>query len=268
MTKAATPLLRVQNITKHFGGLHAINGCSFSIKQSSITGLIGPNGAGKTTMFNIIAGALQPSTGSILFQDKDITALSPDQRFHHGLVRSFQIPHEFTRLSVLDNLKMVYPNQKGETLPNLFFQSKLVQKQECFVEKRADEVLEFLNLEHLRLEKAGNLSGGQLKLLELGRTMMTDPKLILLDEPAAGVNRTLLTKIKDSIKILNEERGYTFIIIEHDMDMIAQLCHPVICMADGQVMIEGSIDEVRNDPKVLEAYLGEKTDTAPITTPS
>ncbi len=251
------PLLTAHNVTKEFGGIRAVNGCSFNIHQGSITGLIGPNGAGKTTMFNLIAGAHLPSSGIIQFHQEIITALPPNKRFAKGLVRSFQIPHEFTRLSVLDNLKMVSPDQKGEHIFSLFFQSGLVAKQEALVEKRADEVLEFLSLEHLRHEKAGNLSGGQLKLLELGRTMMTNPKLILLDEPAAGVNRTLLTKIKDSIKILNQERGYTFIIIEHDMEMIAELCNPVICMAEGKVLIEGTIDEVRNDPKVLEAYLGE-----------
>ena len=257
MTKTHPALLSAKNMTKSFGGLKAVNGCSFSIQEGSITGLIGPNGAGKTTMFNLIAGALPPCSGQIHFRGQDITSLSPDKLFHLGLVRSFQIPHEFTRLSVLDNLKMVYPGQRGEHIYALFFQSALVQKQEKFVEKRADEILEFLDLSHLRNERAGNLSGGQLKLLELGRTMMTDPKLVLLDEPAAGVNRTLLKKIKDSIRTLNQERGYSFIIIEHDMDMIAELCNPVICMAEGRVMTEGTIEEVRNNPKVLEAYLGE-----------
>ncbi len=262
MTITYPPLLSVHNVIKHFGGVHAVNECSFSIKKGGITGLIGPNGAGKTTMFNLMAGAHTADSGCIIFDKQDITNRSPNQRFDLGLVRSFQIPHEFTEMSVIDNLKTVYPKQKGETLYALFFQPDLVDKQEKIVEKRADEVLEFLNLEHLRNERAGNLSGGQLKLLELGRTMMTDPKLILLDEPAAGVNRTLLKKIKKSIKTLNEERGYTFIIIEHDMDMIAELCDPVICMAEGRVMIEGTIDEVRNNPQVLEAYLGETQPTA------
>ncbi len=262
MTKSRPAVLSVKNIAKSFGGLKAVNGCSFSIPKGSITGLIGPNGAGKTTMFNLMAGALSPSSGQIYFGGRDITSLSPDKLFHLGLVRSFQIPHEFTRLSVLDNLKMVYPNQSGEQIYALFFRSAMVQKQEKFVEKRADEVLEFLSLSHLRNERAGNLSGGQLKLLELGRTMMTDPKLVLLDEPAAGVNRTLLKTIKDSIRTLNQERGYSFIIIEHDMDMIAELCNPVICMAEGRVMTEGTIEQVRNNPKVLEAYLGESQENA------
>lgn len=255
-------MLELDELVMDFSGFRAVNGCSFRVEQGSITGLIGPNGAGKTTLFNLIAGALQPTSGSIRFLGEDVTSLSSHQLFHKGLVRTFQIPHEFHKLTALENLMMVPPGQPGETLFSNWLSWSKVKTAEVDVERRAYETLEFLELSHIAHERAGNLSGGQKKLLELGRTMMTDAKLVLLDEPAAGVNRTLLRKLEAKIDLLNKERGYTFILIEHDMEMIEKLCDPVVCMAEGAVLIEGDFQTVRSDPQVLEAYLGETTGDA------
>jgi branched-chain amino acid transport system ATP-binding protein len=235
-----------------------VDGCSFAVAEGSITGLIGPNGAGKTTLFNVIAGAFRPTGGRIRFRGEDVTGLPAEQLFSRGLVRTFQIPHEFHRLTARENLMMVAPDQRGEALFANWLRWGAVSRQERDVRWRADEVLEFLNLTHLADTPAGQLSGGQKKLLELGRTMMTDAKLVLLDEPAAGVNRTLLREVEDKIATLNRERGYTFVLIEHDMEMVEKLCDPVICMAEGQVLVEGAFADVRRDPRVLEAYLGER----------
>ncbi|MBL8443049.1 MAG: ABC transporter ATP-binding protein [Zoogloeaceae bacterium] len=250
-------MLELDNIVKAFGGFRAVDGCTFSVNKGEILGLVGPNGAGKTTLFGVIAGALQPTSGTIRFLGEDVTHLSTDALFHKGLVRTFQIPHEFHRLTVLENLMMVPPNQPGENLFANWLAWGKVRACEEEVRARAVETLAFLELTHVTEERAGNLSGGQKKLLELGRTMMTDAKLVLLDEPAAGVNRTLLRKLEEKIQILNRERGYTFILIEHDMEMIEKLCQPVVCMAEGKVLIQGDFHTVRSDPRVLEAYLGE-----------
>ncbi|MGD7651495.1 ABC transporter ATP-binding protein, partial [Ralstonia pseudosolanacearum] len=182
---------------------------------------------GKSTLFNLIAGALTPDSGAILLDGEDITSLSADQRFHKGLLRTFQIAHEFSQMSALENLMMVPPQQAGESLFNTWFKPGLVRQQEAEVRRRALEVIDFVGLHHVRNELAGNLSGGQKKLLELGRTMMTDAKVVLLDEIAAGVNRTLLGDLMGNIERLNREMGYTFLVIEHDMDMISRLCDPV-----------------------------------------
>ncbi|MTH95793.1 ABC transporter ATP-binding protein [Roseibium sp. RKSG952] len=253
-------MLVLDQLVMDFSGFRAVNGCSFSVAEGSITGLIGPNGAGKTTLFNLIAGAMPPTAGKITFRGEDVTRLSSDALFHKGLVRTFQIPHEFDRLSALENLMMVPPEQPGESLVSNWLSWGKVRKAEQEVERKAYETLAFLELTHIAHERAGNLSGGQKKLLELGRTMMTDAKLVLLDEPAAGVNRTLLRKLEQKIEILNKERGYTFILIEHDMEMIEKLCDPVVCMAEGKVLIEGGFQTVRSDPRVLEAYLGESVE--------
>ena len=250
-------MLEVNGLVKAFGGFRAVDGCTLCVRQGEILGLIGPNGAGKTTLFNLIAGALQPTSGTIRFLGEDITALPTDARFHKGLVRTFQIPHEFHNLSARENLMMVPPGQPGENLFANWFAAGKVRAAEEAVRRKADATLAFLELTHVADERAGNLSGGQKKLLELGRTMMTDAKLVLLDEPAAGVNRTLLRKLEEKILILNRERGYTFILIEHDMEMIEKLCAPVVCMAEGKVLIQGDFHTVRSDSRVLEAYLGE-----------
>jgi branched-chain amino acid transport system ATP-binding protein len=249
-------MIVVENIVKSFGGFKAVDGATLEIKQGSITGLIGPNGAGKTTLFNVIAGVLPPSSGHVKMARQDVTGLPPHELFHKGLLRTFQIAHEFSSMTVRENLMMVPQDQHGETLWNTWFGRKRIAEQERAVLAKADEVLDFLTISHLRDEKAGNLSGGQKKLLELGRTMMVDAKIVFLDEVGAGVNRTLLNTIGDAIIRLNQERGYTFCMIEHDMDFIGRLCDPVICMAEGKVLAQGTIDEIKSNDAVIEAYLG------------
>jgi len=249
-------MIVVENLHKHFGGVQAVNGATLSIQPGSITGLIGPNGAGKTTLFNVIAGLYQPTSGKVFLDGEDITGLKPHELFHKGVLRTFQLAHEFSTLTVRDNLMMVPPNQAGESLMNTWFKPGLVKAHEEEVRAKADEVIRFLEIEHVAEEFAGNLSGGQKKLLELGRTMMVDAKIVFLDEVGAGLNRTLLHKIGDAIIKLNEERNYTFCLIEHDMEFVARLCDPVICMAEGTVLAEGTIDEVKNNEQVIEAYLG------------
>lgn len=249
-------MLTIENLNKSFGGLQAVRNCSFEIKEGSITGLIGPNGAGKTTTFSMIAGELVPTSGRIVFEGKDIAGLPTHEMFHRGIVRTFQIPHEFAKMTVLENLMVVPPEQPGERLFANWISRGKVMRREREVRDRAEDALEFLSISHLGDEQAGNLSGGQKKLLELGRTMMTDAKLVLLDEPGAGVNPTLLLKIREMIRRLREERDYTFCVIEHDMDLIASLCDPVIVLAEGTVLTQGTMAEVRSNPEVLDAYLG------------
>jgi len=249
-------MIVVEDVSKHFGGLRAVDGVSLSIEAGSITGLIGPNGAGKTTLFNVIAGVFPPSSGRIYLDGEDITDLEPHELFHKGLLRTFQIAHEFSTLTVLENLMVVPGHQPGEQLRHTWFNFSRVRETEARIRERAREVTEFLEIAHLEDELAGKLSGGQKKLLELGRTMMVDAKIVFLDEVGAGVNRTLLKTIAASIQRLNRERGYTFCLIEHDMDFIARLCDPVIVMAEGRLLTEGTIEQVKNNEEVIEAYLG------------
>ena len=254
-------ILQVDNLSKNFGGLAAVSNCSLKIKKGSITGIIGPNGSGKTTLFNLIAGNLKSSKGTVLFNDEDITDVPSYELFSKGVLRTFQIAHEFTNLTVLENLMMVPGSQSGENLVNALFKPSLVKKEEIKIKEKALEVIDFLNLSHLLNELAGNLSGGQKKLLELGRTMMVDAKLVLLDEVGAGVNRTLLKDIGSAILRLNKEKGYTFCMIEHDMEFISRMCNPVIVMSEGSVLFEGTSDEVKKNEQVIESYLGRRTKT-------
>ncbi len=253
---AETLLLEIHNIYKHFGGIHAVEDASFTIEQGSITGLIGPNGAGKTTLFNVIAGLYPADSGRVLFGGQDITGFAPHDLFAKGVLRTFQIAHEFSSLSVRENLMVVPGSQLGERLLDTWLRPARVKAEEITIGQRADEVIDFLQLNPVATELAGNLSGGQKKLLELGRTMMAEPKIVFLDEVGAGVNRTLLRTIGDSILRLNREQGYTFCMIEHDMDFISRLCDPVIVMASGSVLAEGTAQEVMNNEAVIEAYLG------------
>lgn len=249
-------MIVVQDVVKHFGGLAAVDGVSMEIKQGTITGLIGPNGAGKSTLFNLIAGNLNPESGSIYLDGEDVTGLKPHMLFSKGLLRTFQIAHEFQSLSVLDNLMMVPSLQVGESLLGAWFKREKVVRQEAEMRGKAEEVISFLNMGHLANELAGNLSGGQKKLLELGRTMMVSPKVVILDEVGAGVNRTLLKEIGDAILSMNRERGFTFCMIEHDMDFISRLCDPVVVMAEGKILAQGSAKEIKANEDVIEAYLG------------
>ena len=234
-------MIKVERLTKRFGGITAVDDASLTIEEGSITGLIGPNGAGKTTLFNVIAGVHKPSSGKVWLDGEDITGLPPHELFHKGMLRTFQIAHEFSSLTVRENLMMVPGDQSGEKLSNVWFRSKGVREREARVRDKANEVIEFLQIQQVADELAGNLSGGQKKLLELGRTMMVDAKIVFLDEVGAGVNRTLLNTIGDAIIRLNKERGYTFCVIEHDMDFIDKLCDPVIVMAEGAVLAEGTL---------------------------
>ncbi len=249
-------MIRVENLHRHFGGFRAVDGASLEIATGSITGLVGPNGAGKTTLFNVIAGALPPTSGRVFMDGEDITGLPPHALFHNGLLRTFQIAHEFSSMSCRENLMMVPGGQSGEQLWNTWFGRKRIAEEERALRAKADEVLEFLTISHLADHPAGAVSGGQKKLLELGRTMMVDAKIVFLDEVGAGVNRTLLNTIADTIQRLNRERGYTFCVIEHDMDFIGRICDPVIVMAEGKKLAEGTLDEIKANEQVIEAYLG------------
>ena len=249
-------MIRVEDLHLHFGGIRAVDGASIEIAKGSITGLIGPNGAGKSTLFNVIAGHYRPTSGQVWLGGEEITGLSPHELFHRGLLRTFQIAHEFSTLTVRENLMMVPSSQPGEVLWDAWFRGGKVRARERDVRRRADEVIEFLEIGHVAEERAGNLSGGQKKLLELGRTMMVDAKVVFLDEVGAGVNRTLLNTIGDAIIRLNKERGYTFCMVEHDMDFIGRLCDPVIVMAEGKVLTVGHPQDVMKNEAVIEAYLG------------
>ena len=251
-------LVKVENLNKSFGGLRAIDNCSIEIKENSITGIIGPNGSGKSTLFNLITGNLKPDNGSVFYNGQDITGKEPYELFNLGILRTFQIAHEFTNLTVIENLMMVPGNQMGEKLITSIFTRDKFKKQENEIKEKALDVLKFLKIDHLINEKAGNLSGGQKKLLELARTMMVDAKIVFLDEVGAGVNKSLLKEISESILKLNEERKYTFCIIEHDIDFITKLCDPVIVLAEGKVLFQGSPREVKENNEVIDSYLGKK----------
>lgn len=249
-------ILSVERVTKAFGGVRAVNDCSLSVARGSITGLIGPNGAGKTTLFNLVTGFIRPDSGRILFDGERIDGLPPHRIFRRGLVRTFQIPRELKNMTVVENLMLVPPDQSGEKIWNTFLLPWRVSEQESQGFNRAEEVLDFLNLLHLRDEYAANLSGGQKKLLELARTLMTQPKAILLDEPGAGVNRVLMKTLVEDIERIRRDLGVTFFVIEHDMDLITRLCDTVIVMSEGTKLTEGTAEEVRANEEVLEAYLG------------
>ena len=249
-------MLTIQHLEKWFGGIHAVNNVSLTFQTGKITGLIGPNGAGKTTLFNVIAGLHFPTSGKVFLEEEEITGLPPHQLFARGVMRTFQVAHEFSTLPVRDNLMMVPSQQTGERLLNVWLNSKKIKKEEEQLKEKANEVLSFLNLEMLADEPAGNLSGGKKKLLELGRCMMVDAKIVFLDEVGAGVNRTLLNHLGDAIIRLNRERGYTFCMIEHDMEFIGKLCDSVVVMAEGSVLVEDSIKAIKENPDVIEAYLG------------
>src|SRR6056300_1352135 len=250
-------LVQVESIVKTFGGLKALNNCSIEIKEKSITGIIGPNGSGKSTLFNVITGNLKPDSGKITYNGLDITNNESHELFHKGILRTFQIAHEFSNMTVIENLMVVPGNQKGENLLYALMNKNRIDKDDEIIKEKAIEVLQLLKIEHLRNERAGNLSGGQKKLLELARTMMVDAMIVFLDEVGAGVNKTLLKEISDSILKLYEERKYTFCIIEHDIDFITKLCDPVIVLAEGKVLFEGTAREVKENNEVINSYLGK-----------
>jgi branched-chain amino acid transport system ATP-binding protein len=251
-------MLTVENLAKEFDGLTAVNDLNFTVEPNTISGLIGPNGAGKTTTFNMIAGHLKPSSGKIYFDGKEITNLRPHQTFQLGIVRTFQIPRPFSGMTVLENLTMVPRNQIGEKIWNNWLRNNAVAREEQQIREKANGLLKFLNLSDLENEYSGNLSGGQLKLLELGRALMSDPKVILLDEPAAGVNPTLLEEIIDRIRDIHSQ-GVTFLIIEHNMELVMRLCSSILVMAEGDILMRGAPEEIRSDPRLIDAFLGGGT---------
>lgn len=253
---AAAPALAVEGLTKRFGGVVALDGASFTVQEGSVTGLIGPNGAGKSTAFATIAGFHAPDGGRVMLRGQDITGAAPWVLHRAGLARTFQIPRLFGRLSVIENLMVAAPPQSGEILPAPWFARGRIAREEAALRARAEAVLAQLNLARHADAPATALSGGQKKLVELGRALMSGASLILLDEPAAGVNRTLLREIAHTIAVLNREHGITFLLIEHDLDLVAELCHHVYCLAEGRVIASGSMAAVRADPVVAEAYLG------------
>ncbi|MXR42398.1 ATP-binding cassette domain-containing protein [Halobaculum sp. WSA2] len=254
---AADHPLVVENLRKTFGGITAVDDASFSVAEGSLTGLIGPNGAGKSTTFNCITGVHEPTSGRVTFHGTDITGMATHEIAQQGLVRTFQIARELPEMTVLENMMLAPKGQVGERLTNALvpgLRDRVVEQEEELLE-RAWQQLEFFEIDHLAEEYAGNLSGGQRKLLEMARALMTDPEVVLLDEPLAGVNPTLEEKLLDRIHELRE-RGNTFLLVEHDMDVIMNNCEHVIVMHQGSVLAEGTPEQVTSDERVVEAYLG------------
>ncbi|MBI1776789.1 MAG: ABC transporter ATP-binding protein [Proteobacteria bacterium] len=250
------PLLQIADLVHSFGALRVHDGVSFAVEAGTITGLIGPNGAGKTTLFSVIAGALAPMAGAIWFDGSRIDGEPPDRIFRAGLARTFQIPRPFPEMTVLENVMLAPIAQAGERFWMNWFSFAKVRSEEARLRERAMEILGFTGLAEKATERAGQLSGGQQKLLELARILITEPRLILLDEPAAGVNPVLLESLLEKIVQLNR-LGTTFLIIEHNMDVVMSLCRPIVVMAEGRVIYEGDAEGARLDQRVLDAYLGD-----------
>lgn len=248
--------LVVDQVTKHFGGIQALHRCSLKVEEGSITGLIGPNGAGKTTLFNVISGLLKPDSGTVRLQDRPVHGMKSHRLARMGVIRTFQMTRELQRLTVRQNLLLAAPDQAGLNVFDILFRPQRIKETERKNLERADELLEFFALGDLRDVRAGSLSGGQRKLLDLARCLMADPKILLLDEPTSGVNPVLAESIAARIKELRQERGLTFFIVEHNMGFLEQLSDHVVVMAEGAALLEGPLDVVRQHPEVLEAYLG------------
>ncbi len=252
-------LLEIDGAAVRFGALAAVDGASFPVREGTITGLIGPNGAGKSTLFSAVAGERRLDAGAIRFAGARIDGLGPDAVFARGLARTFQIPRPFAEMTVLENLMLAAPRQSGERFWAPVLRGARVRAEEAALVERARDILAFTTLERVAGEAAGRLSGGQQKLLELARVLMGDPRMILLDEPAAGVNPSLTRVLIEKIEALNA-RGVTFLVVEHDMDLVMRHCHPIVAMAEGRVIFEGSAAEAQADARLLDAYLGETLD--------
>jgi ABC-type branched-subunit amino acid transport system ATPase component len=249
-------LLEATGISKHFGGLAAVDGATLTVEQGTITALIGPNGAGKTTVFNLLSGFMKLDSGQIVFDGKRVDGRRPHAMVRVGLVRTFQAPRILTRMSVLENVKLAAPDQPGERfLPALFRRRSTIDR-ERKVEQAAREILDLVHLDHLAGDYAGTLSGGQRKLLEFGRALMTSPKLLLLDEPMAGVAPTLAIQLLERVQDIRERGGVTIFIIEHDMEVVMGLSDRVIVMDEGKVVADGPPASIQTNKRVIEAYLG------------
>jgi ABC-type branched-subunit amino acid transport system ATPase component len=248
-------ILKVRDVKKHFGGVMAVDGASFSIEKQTIRGLIGANGAGKTTLFNLITGYYKLDSGEIFFKDERVDHLPTFKKARKGMVRTFQLTKALSRMTVLENMLLGPKMQSGERIWNIFFRPKKVAAEEAKVVEKALEILDFFDLTHMKDDYGGALSGGQKRLLEMARALMTDPKMLLLDEPFAGVNPTLARKLVGRIKEL-KERGMTFLIIEHDMPLITEVSDTLSFMNQGKIILEGAPEDVKRDPRVLDAYLG------------
>lgn len=255
MTDASDPLLDVEEVVKTFGGLVAVDGATFEVPEGSITGLIGPNGAGKTTLFNVMTGFHAPDSGRVLFQGEEIQNQAPNRIARLGIGRTFQTPRIFEGMSITENLTFSAKDQTGESVVGVFTRPGAVREEEAAVRERAAEVLEFLRLDHLADEYARGLSGGQRKLLELGRVLMLEPDLIMLDEPVAGINPALTDDLLDRLHALNDE-GKTLLLIEHDMHVVMNHCDRVVVLHNGQELATGPPSVIQEDERVVEAYLG------------
>jgi len=251
----ASPILAAKDLTRRYGGIAAVNGMSLAVRPGEILGLIGPNGAGKTTMFDLLAGSVIPTSGQILLAGHDVTGHAAHRRLGQGLGRTFQIPRPFPELSLVENLMLARQNQTGEQLWASFTSPRRIAVEERVAREKARDLLALVLLDKLADQPARVLSGGQRKLLELARVMMADPQVILLDEPAAGVNPSLLEVLIDRIRAINAS-GITFLLIEHNIDMVTRLCNRIVVMASGSLLCEGTPEEVARDPRVIEAYLG------------
>ena len=256
MADSSSPLLSAEGLCKNFGGLTAVDNAAIEVQAGSITGLIGPNGAGKTTLFNLLCNFIRADQGQVLFESQPIHHLPPHQIAHRGCIRTFQVARVLSRLTVLENMLLASQKQSGENFLNLWWQQEQIRQQEQENRAQALEILESVGLAAKAQDYAGALSGGQRKLLEMARTLMSKPKLVLLDEPAAGVNPTLIGQICEHILSWNRQ-GIAFLIIEHNMDVIMSLCHQVWVLAEGRNLAQGSPAEIQKNPRVLEAYLGE-----------
>ena len=249
-------ILRVEDVAKHYGGLHAVDGVTLDIRRGTLTGIIGPNGAGKTTLFNLLAGSEPATSGRVTFDGQDVTKQPAFRRARLGLARTFQLSRALARLTVRENLALAPGDQPGEHVWAPLLAAPRVDVHERDIQRKVDETLAFFEIAHVAEEYAGALSGGQKKLLELARALMRDPSCVLLDEPMAGVNPTLARKLMDKVEQLRVERGITFVLVEHDLETVFTRCDPIVVMAQGKVIAQGDAATVRANKQVLEAYLG------------